>query len=65
MISFNPLIVSHSRASPKLVFYWISSLVLVANPNEVRGVDWEVSETRMICWLFVLLGGEVIVVGVA
>ena len=64
MISFNPLIVSHSRASSKLVFCWISSLVLVVTPNEVRGVDWEVLETRLSCWLFVLLGSGVIVAGV-
>ena len=38
--------------------------MLIVIPNEDRGVDWEVLEARLICWLFIVLGGEVIVVGV-
>ena len=61
MTPFNHLIKSHSRASPNLVFFWIFSLGSVVISNEDRGVDWEVSEARLICWLFAVLGGEVIV----
>lgn len=61
---FNPLIFSHSRASPKLVFFWISSLISVVIPNEDKGVDWDVYEMRFICCLFAVLCGDSIAVSV-
>ena len=33
-------------------------------PNEDRDVDWDDSETRLICWLFEVLGGNAIAVDV-
>ena len=64
MMSSNPLIMSHSRASPKLVSFWISSPTSLEILNKCRGVDWGVSETLLICWLFAVLGGDAIGVGV-